>query len=131
VSVILAALAPVLDASTYVSKAWGAEYWLENNELYCAKILEIFGGWQCSLHYHPVKDETFTVLEGVVQLETYTAGLYPDGFRFERLEPGARVRLNPLTVHRFGSVYGAFILEMSTKHDDGDVNRIVESQRIP
>ena len=53
----------------WVAKLWGAEKWLVNNEIYCAKELILVNGYQCSLHYHKIKDETFYILEGEVEIE--------------------------------------------------------------
>lgn len=110
-----------------VEKVWGQEDWYVNGPLYCAKILKIKPGYMCSLHYHPVKDETFVVLSGDVKLEQRDVR----GMPFEeQLQPGDERHIAPKTQHRFSSVGGAEILEVSTHHDDADVVRIVESRRI-
>jgi D-lyxose ketol-isomerase len=121
----------------FVKKIWGSETWLENNDKYCAKILHLQSGYQCSLHYHNVKDETFIVLEGGVFLETYPV---PEAYVNEgighckiwTLYEGDKHRLKPKTPHRFWPTCwkGAIILEVSTKHDDADVVRLEESKKI-
>jgi mannose-6-phosphate isomerase-like protein (cupin superfamily) len=104
---------------TVVPKAWGREVWLVNNELYCLKELHISPGWQCSLHRHRVKDETFVMSCGEVQVSVET----PDG-RFEAsLKPGEAVRIPVGCYHRFSSRTGGVLLEVSTHHDDEDVER--------
>src|SRR4051812_37450647 len=40
-------------------KIWGREIWITNTALYCGKHLLLNKGYQCSLHYHKIKDETF------------------------------------------------------------------------
>lgn len=42
-----------------ITKLWGHEEWLVNNELYCAKFLCLEKGAQCSLHYHEKKIRLF------------------------------------------------------------------------
>ena len=51
-----------------VAKVWGHERWLANDEKYCCKTLTLKKGYQCSLHYHKLKDETFFVLDGRLRL---------------------------------------------------------------
>lgn len=110
-----------------VKKVWGSEYWIVNSENYCLKLLEIHPGFQCSLHKHLIKDETFIVLDGVVKLEQADVR----GTIFEEtLRSGDQRRIAPKTPHRFGSMNGAMILEISTHHEDTDVVRIAESGPI-
>jgi hypothetical protein len=52
-----------------VPKVWGSEQWIVNGDRYCGKLLLLMRGWQCSLHRHVVKDETFFVLSGRVRME--------------------------------------------------------------
>ena len=111
-----------------VEKVWGREYWLENNDSYCAKLLHVRAGYQCSLHYHKIKDETFLVIEGAVTLETTLARhLQP-----RILYAGQKTRIHPYIAHRFTGLApsGAVILEVSTHHDDADVVRLEESKKI-
>lgn len=113
------------DAPT-VTKLWGKEYWLENNEKYCLKLLKVVPGFQCSLHFHAVKDETFLVLHGVVKLQVQL----PDDVL--HLGIGDKYRLEPGRPHRFSSetLTPAWILETSTHHDDADSYRIEDSRKI-
>lgn len=106
-------------------KDWGAEVWKVNNELYCAKFLYLEPGFKCSLHRHIHKDETFSVLSGRCYLEfgDFKATLCVGDSR--RIEPGtwhrfSNDRYNPMCV----------ILEVSTHHDDNDVERKEPSGRI-
>jgi len=109
-----------------VEKVWGTEHWIVNNENYCTKILELKGGFSCSLHMHPLKRETFTVVLGYVDLEW---GTNVD-MRMEHLEVGDSRTIEPNTLHRFSSKDRAFILEMSTTHSDEDVIRIEPSKEV-
>lgn len=47
-----------------VTKGWGYEKWIVNNDLYCGKILFFNKGKKCSWHYHKIKDETFYIKSG-------------------------------------------------------------------
>lgn len=105
-----------------ISKVWGEEKIICSELEYTAKYLIIKPGYQCSLHLHPVKKETFRVQEGVITLE--------HGHSVEKLFPGESRTILPNTPHRFSSVRGAVLLEISTRHSDDDVIRIEESRRI-
>jgi len=113
-----------------VNKLWGVERWLHNDKDYCCKILELNPGFQCSLHYHPKKRETFTVVEGRVGLEVVR------GFRIGNhqhhvynLLPYQHITLEPYTPHRFWAIESpAKIVESSTRHDDRDVVRLEDSR---
>lgn len=102
---------------------WGREIWLTNTELYCLKRLVINPGWQCSLHRHLVKDETFILDDGAVFLAVGAESLVIS-------RRGATVRIPAGVFHRFGTVAGASLLEVSTHHDDADVERLVESRPL-
>ena len=107
-----------------VEKVWGREYILENRAEYCFKVLEIKPGYQCSLHFHRLKTESFFVYSGFVRLELKT----PDSVRI--LAPGQSQFIAPGRAHRFSSEAGAVIFEVSTTHSDSDVERIEESRKI-
>jgi len=109
-----------------VEKAWGEEQILENGD-YCIKYLIIDPGYQCSLHYHPKKKETFLVQEGIVRLEQ--RGVRGEAID-EMLIEGDYRTIEPKTPHRFSSHTGATILEVSTHHDDLDVVRMTGSGKI-
>jgi len=105
-----------------VPKVWGYEKWLENNDKYCCKILVLKEGYQCSLHYHKVKDETFLATKGHVRLEVEDEIVH--------MKPGNFVRLKPNTKHRFTGLEDSEIIEISTHHEDGDSYRIEESRKV-
>jgi D-beta-D-heptose 7-phosphate kinase/D-beta-D-heptose 1-phosphate adenosyltransferase len=105
-----------------VPKVWGYEQWIENNEKYCCKILGLNKGYQCSLHYHKNKDETFLVTAGHVRLELGSEVLH--------LRPGSFARVLPNTPHRFAGIENSLIMEISTHHEDSDSYRIEESRKM-
>jgi oxalate decarboxylase/phosphoglucose isomerase-like protein (cupin superfamily) len=55
---------PVNMESCHIPKGWGEEIIIENNEMYCGKILVFKAGCKFSMHYHMNKDETWWVEEG-------------------------------------------------------------------
>ena len=121
-------LAEVLKNIQPIEKVWGREYVIENvpgwnafDKGYCSKILQLDRNCQCSLHYHPIKTETFFVLEGTVYLE-----MVPE---LKVLQPGDKQLIRPETKHRFSSYTGANIVEISTAHSDEDVVRLEPSCR--
>jgi D-beta-D-heptose 7-phosphate kinase/D-beta-D-heptose 1-phosphate adenosyltransferase len=105
-----------------VPKLWGYEKWIENNEKYCCKILSLNKGYQCSLHYHKNKDETFVVTSGHVRMEL--------GGEVLHMRPGAFVRVPPNTPHRFTGMENSLIMEVSTHHEESDSYRIEESRKV-
>lgn len=124
----------------YVPKLWGGELWLENNDLYCGKLLYLKQGYVSSIHYHEVKDESFIALEGVVIVELHgwaDFGREPnidvDPVETIMLRGWAhdKIRIPPFRAHRFYVEEGrAVVLEVSTPHDDEDVVRLEDSRAI-
>ncbi len=121
----------LLSASTFhveslqtVEKVWGAEKWLENNDKYCCKQLSIHKGFQCSLHYHKLKDEMFFLTKGHVRLEL--------GDEIIFLREGNFVRVPIGVPHRFRGLEDSIIIEVSTHHDEEDSYRIKgeESRKV-
>lgn len=106
-----------------VPKVWGSETWIVNEPEYCAKMLEIKKGAKGSLHYHPVKKETFIMATGEIKLEV-------GNHEFTLNAGSAPVTLLPGTHHRFTGITDASILEISTHHDDSDVVRLEISQGV-
>ncbi len=107
-------------------KGWGVEYWFENNSLYCLKALILRQGKKCSIHYHAIKDETFLVLQGKVQLDLYAN--FPPFDRESRerriLLPGQSLRIFPLQPHQFYGLENSEIIETSTHHREEDSYRL-------
>lgn len=107
-------------------KVWGKEILLINTDKYCAKLLVLTLGMQCSLHRHIRKDECFFVLEGraVIRHGSDASALGTEG-----KDPGDCLRVPPGTWHTFwaASPFGALLLEVSSHHDDNDVERLFPS----
>ena len=49
---------------SYVTKGWGHELHIENNQDYCAKLLVFNKGKKFSMHYHVEKYETWYIQKG-------------------------------------------------------------------
>jgi len=100
-----------------VDKVWGSELWIVNNELYCGKILNIKKDFSTSIHYHKLKDETFFLLEGEINVELLG--------EVRTLRKGETLRLKPYTIHRItGLQESNKLLEISTHHQDSDSIRL-------
>lgn len=122
----------VEDGKPFVKKLWGAEAWIENNPQYCMKVLLLKPNFQSSLHFHPIKRETFLAIEGLVNLEMYPDGVDAPG-QMHLLRGWAMdsMTIEPGVPHRFFTFDGAAtVIEASTHHDDADVVRIEESREI-
>jgi len=103
----------------FVKKDWGSELWFENNDLYGGKLLTIEAGkWSSKgkRHYHPIKDETFFVLNGNILLEV-------EGKAFV-LGPMQSHRIFPGQMHRFKGLTDCQFIEVSTPHKDEDSIRV-------
>jgi mannose-6-phosphate isomerase-like protein (cupin superfamily) len=103
-----------------VDKLWGWELWIENNEKYCGKKIFNNGKWSSkgNFHYHPIKDETFYILEGKLQLDV---GLDNGWINTTILSKNQKLRLKPNLIHRFRALEGnCTFIEFSTKHMEED-----------
>ncbi len=112
----------------HVEKRWGYEKWFHNAE-YCMKELLFGNGQQCSLHYHVVKDEILTCVQGGGEILVGAQGdLSPDQqFIAIRMDPGDVVHMPRQTLHRIiAGPLGMIIFEASTHHEDDDSIRVLE-----
>ena len=99
-----------------VKKDWGWEEWIVNNDRYCSKRMLLNRGWQCSLHHHKIKHETFFIQSGKVYFEL--------GIGMYILYPGDAIEIPVGINHRFGGIEDSVIFETSTHHDDSDSYRV-------
>jgi len=104
-----------------VKKIWGKEVWIANCSEYCSKLLYLNKGATSSHHYHPIKKETFYVLEGQITLTIKDK-------EYELGHSSAPKTILPLTVHKFVGITDAIILETSTYHDNNDVIRLEDGK---
>ena len=106
-----------------VPKGWGFEKWIVNNEKYCGKILYLVKDRKCSWHYHKIKDETFYVQSGKIELRY--------GWH-EEIHLSTSVVLNkgdhfhiPIGLkHQMYAIEDTELFEFSTQHFDEDSIRL-------
>jgi len=82
------------------------------NRSYCKKIVVQLPGQKHPLHFHKIKEETFQVLWGTLEIEV-------DGHR-KTLNPGDTALVQPGVWHRFWSDTGCVFEEISTRAIKGD-----------
>jgi len=135
----------------HVKKIWGSEDWLINNEKYCAKFLNLDKGYECSLHYHCLKDEVFYVLAGEVELyyidlmknlredlkhiilngEVSSIFVPEENLNKIIIKQSQQFRVRQHVAHKFRSLtFASKILEVSTTHSDNDSYRIVPAKEL-
>lgn len=105
-----------------ILKGWGEELIIENNDLYCAKLLNFKEGAKFSMHYHLIKDETWYVQEGEFVykwINTNNAELQE-----KTLKKGDVVRQLAGQPHQLIALTNGVIFEVSTTHYDYDSYRI-------
>lgn len=113
----------------FVSKGWGYELWIENNDLYCGKHLHVVPNKWCSIHYHKKKKETFYVIKGELlleYLENTSLNEWESGKKDLILKEGDGFTIGTLVLHRFTSNTSApcDFIEISTHHEDSDSYRL-------
>lgn len=105
-----------------VTKTWGQEIEMCNNELYCGKILKCTDRWSSEgkFHYHKIKDETFYILYGRLVLNIKES----DHIITEKeMLPNDSIRIKPGTKHRFKGDPTCTFVEISTPHSNEDSYR--------
>lgn len=105
-----------------VAKPWGKEIWLELNDRYCFKRIEINAGHRTSLQYHHHKIETIYILEGQAEvwLENESGDLEQHTF-----ETSDSYSVFPPRKHRVKAVTDLVVLEVSTPEVD-DIVRVAD-----
>ena len=107
----------------FVSKGWGFEKWIVNNEKYCGKLLYFVKGKKCSWHYHKIKDEVFYIQSGKVLLK-YSYGDDIEEAEEEILNPGDSFHIPIGLRHRMFALQDTELFEFSTQHFDSDSIRL-------
>jgi mannose-6-phosphate isomerase len=102
-----------------VDKPWGHELVWAESARYVGKILHIHAGHRLSRQYHQVKEETFMVQAGEMDLEVGLA----EAMETRRMKVGDVFHVLPGTVHRMLAVTDVDVLEVSTPELD-DVVRL-------
>lgn len=83
------------------------------NRSYCKKLVIVLPDQQHPKHYHKIKEETFQLLWGDLEIKL------SDNLT-TLLKPGDSLLVEPNTIHSFSSQNGAIIEEVSTTHIKGD-----------
>ena len=115
---------PEVTEGCIVPKGWGEELIIENNEMYCGKILIFKQGCKFSMHYHMIKDECWYVEYGQFiyrWIDTETAELNE-----VKLEEGDVVRQRPGQPHQLEAISNGRVFEVSTHHEDTDSYRVIK-----
>ena len=105
-----------------VPKGWGEELIIENNEMYCGKLLIFKKGCKFSMHYHLIKDETWYVDKGEFLyrwIDTDTAEVHE-----QKLKVGDVVRQRVGQPHQIMAITDGTIFEVATQHFDDDSYRV-------
>jgi len=125
----------------FIPKGWGYEKWLVNKDEYCGKLLFFAKDKQCSLHYHKLKDETFYVHKGAVEmhysddLKAIERDMEINGsddwrnlatLKIEVLLPGDVFPVPRGRVHRVVALEDTEVFEFSTEHFDSDSYRLLK-----
>jgi len=109
----------------FVSKGWGYEFWIWNNEEYCGKKLFMLGGKKLSWHYHLLKEECFYIEKGEVRL-FYGEDEDINKAEIVSLKQGNTFHVYRGLKHRLEAVVDSEIFEFSTQHFDSDSIRIIK-----
>jgi mannose-6-phosphate isomerase-like protein (cupin superfamily) len=103
----------------YVSKPWGWELWICNNEKYCGKKIFIKQGHHLSYHHHKIKDEVLFIESGKI---IFTHDEYGSPQSIE-ISSGYAYHVKPETIHQMKAIEDTIIFEFSTTHSDEDSYR--------
>ena len=115
---------PEVIEGCYVPKGWGNALIIENNEMYCGKLLRFKSNCRFSMHYHMNKDETWYVQKGKFVyrwIDTENADMNESILR-----KGDVVRQRPGQPHQLMALTDGLIFEVSTHHEDSDSYRVMK-----
>lgn len=120
----------------FVSRPWGFEKIVENNEFYCGKFLFCAKGEKSDLKYYKTKKQTFYLHSGKIEvrfsdeieklqksLSSGSSFLY-DILEKETLNQGDTFYIPPRRAHQIIFLEDSEIFEVSSFHDDLDIVRL-------
>jgi quercetin dioxygenase-like cupin family protein len=106
-------------------KGWGHEVWIVNKPEYCGKLLYFNKGKKCSWHYHKLKDETFYVGSGAIEL-LYGADDDINQANIVVLLKGDSFHIYPGLRHQMRAINDTELYEFSTEHFEEDSYRVIK-----
>ncbi len=109
----------------FVSKGWGFEKWIVNNEKYCGKLLYFVKGKKCSWHYHKIKDEVFYIQSGKISIK-YSEEDDIMTAKEKVLGPGDNFHVYVGLRHQMLALEDTELFEFSTQHFDSDSYRVIK-----
>lgn len=113
---------PIFLKTQIVTKNWGREEIICNNEEFCGKKLIFNKGAKFSSHLHYFKREVFLCAQGSVKLITINT---EDASKSEHiLKIGDIVEIPRLLPHQIIALEDSEIIEFSTHHEDSDSYRV-------
>jgi quercetin dioxygenase-like cupin family protein len=98
-----------------ILKPWGKEIWFAVEPEYVGKILFLKKGHRYSLQYHEKKKETQYLLKGKIK---FYLGENADALEEKILNPGEKLTVYPMVIHRAEALEDSEILEVSTNDLD-------------
>lgn len=104
-------------------KGWGHELWIVNNEKYCGKLLFFKKDKRCSWHFHKIKDETFYLQSGKLQVH-YGNDIDLNKSSIKIMNPGDSMHIYPGLCHQMIALEDSELFEFSTQHFEDDSYRI-------
>jgi len=107
------------------AKGWGRELWIVNTKGYCGKILEFDSGKRCSFHYHLLKDETFYLQEGSIELILSWEDDLETANKIMLL-PGHKYHIPQGLRHQIIAHESSKLFEFSTTHYESDSYRVIK-----
>jgi len=115
-----------MDKVKVIEKSWGYEKIIENNDLYCGKILFIKKNHCISLQFHKLKDETFFIFKGelLAKFSTQDSFINPEEIPAVKMVEGDVRRVRIGEIHQLFALEDSLVFEVSSTHHDDDTYRI-------
>ena len=109
-------------SKSVITKGWGYEVHIENNQDYCAKLLVFTKGKKFSMHYHVEKYETWYVQKGKLKF----TWMDPDNADriVDELNEGDVVTIYQGIAHQLEALEDSIIFETSTHDKANDSYRV-------
>ena len=114
-----------MEDRVFVPKGWGYEDWIVNKKEYCGKLLFFKKGKSCSWHYHELKDETFYVHRGELEVRYgWTDDKSDINSKVVILKAGDTFHVPVGLRHQMTGLTDVEMFEFSTQHFDEDSKRV-------